>query len=109
MREVQIYNTYSTADSCNLAYTATRPRTCDCISNIALPAMLYLLHSVCKAQYICMRLLEENFNNQGWVREGNVPPPTQSAKLKIIYGLKMSNTSFFYPVVILLLCAIKAI
>ena len=31
------------------------------------------------------------FNTKGWVREGDVPPPAWSTKLKIIYGLKMSK------------------
>ena len=33
--------------------------------------------------------------HQGVGQEGNVPPPARSVKLKIIYGLKMSKTSFF--------------
>ena len=48
--KLQIYNTYSMAGSCYLAHTAPRPRGStpqarDCISHIALPAMLYLLHT----------------------------------------------------------------
>ena len=45
----RIYNTYSMAGSCYMAYTTTRPRGSapqarDCISHIAPPSMLYLLH-----------------------------------------------------------------
>ena len=35
--------------------------------------------------------VERVFNTKEWVREGNVPPPTWSTKLKVIYGLKTSQ------------------
>ena len=49
MQENTVYNTYSMAGSCYMAYTATcprgsAPRAHDCISHIALPSMLYLLY-----------------------------------------------------------------
>ena len=48
---------------------------------------------------MCTCLLEEKFNTKGWVQEGDVPPPTRSTKLKIIYGCKtfsVNNERTFY-------------
>ena len=70
--KLRIYNTYSMPGSCCLAYTATRPqgsatRARDCMSHIALPAMLYLLHNM----QACSQTFEKggasNYYEQGLI------------------------------------------
>ena len=40
-------------------------------------------------------MLHECSTPRGGCRRGDVPPPAQSMRLKVIYGLKMSKTSGF--------------